>query len=172
MEVARNEIELIHEKFVEFHKNGKLDSNIFTDSLWVELNMFIKNPESYVKYMNFLKALKSDDLENMIKKLINKKNIVLFGRGNMGGIAYYVLIKEGINSIIAWCDNNEKYQGTEYMGKKVYSLEDVIKKYDKEDLIFVITSVDYKHEIRNQLIKNKINPENVFCYNGEGYFGI
>ena len=87
---------------------------------------------------------------NYLKYLKNKK-IVIFGAGEKGKKVYYSL---GEYEVVAFCDNDMKKQREGFLGKKVFSVEE-LSSINTNNHIIVICSA-YERQIKEQLLSRDI----------------
>lgn len=88
-----------------------------------------------------------------MKELSKEKRVILWGCGDGGNYAYEHL-KNKLN-IVAFGDSNSLKAGTEYMGKTVLSIEEVVSEYKDAVILNTIMSV------ANENIKNELNKKGI-----------
>lgn len=82
------------------------------------------------------------DVEKRIQVLKDSKNIVVFGTGNYGALAHHALKELGID-FDCFCDNNEENWGTEFLGHKVISPDELISGFP--EAVVLIASLRFKY---------------------------
>ncbi|OIQ03337.1 MAG: hypothetical protein COS82_06765 [Zetaproteobacteria bacterium CG06_land_8_20_14_3_00_59_53] len=92
--------------------------------------------------MIYKSEIKVSDVDERIQTLKNSKNIVVFGTGNYGALAHHALKELGIN-IDCFCDNNEDNWGTDFIGHKVISPDELINAYP--EAVVLIASLRFKY---------------------------
>lgn len=163
LDEVKEEILLIRQRFMEGYNNGELVSEVFTGEQWMEIVILMEDIEKYYEYILFLINIEREKTFKWIDTIKKQQKVVIFGKGDMGSTSYFILKKHEVDNIVGWCDNNPKDWGKFYMGKKVFSPKELLSCIDK-DMTFVIASVDYTYEIRNQLLNAGIEPENILYY--------
>lgn len=98
-----------------------------------------------------------------LEKLENIKNrkIVIFGAGAWGSKAIDILM-QGSSNLCAVCDNSDLLQGTVKNGFPIISVEEAVKVYP--DAVYLIANRNYGEEMKMQLLKEKIQEENVMLF--------
>lgn len=87
-------------------------------------------------------------IEQFRKILQEKKEIVIFGRGDRGTAIYKKLSAEFPSHSVCFCDSLPERQG-EYMGTEVLSVEEAVRRYSHE--IFLLTAAKTITEMYEQL---------------------
>ena len=85
-----------------------------------------------------------------IKKYASFHDIVIFGASEIGRQLYFMLKKENITFVRAYCDNDDGKQGIIMDGIQIMNPNDAVRKYP--DAVFIIISMLYADEMMNQLV--------------------
>lgn len=85
-----------------------------------------------------------------IKKYASFHDIVIFGASETGRQLYFMLKKENITFVRAYCDNDDGKQGIIMDGIQIMHPRDAVRKYP--DAVFIIISMSYADEMMNQLV--------------------
>lgn len=99
----------------------------------------------------------------LVKMLRERSELVLFGAGKYGETVLEALGQEGIDTIVCFCDNNERAVGTFVKGLEILSPQDALKRYP--EACFVVTPKDYDNEILRQLVHMGVDIENIVIFN-------
>ena len=100
---------------------------------------------------------------NILDRLKNSNEVVVFGVGRYGKMIMKALKDGGIEEIKCFCDNNPNIMGLDIEGLTVVSPEVAFKKY--RDAVFVITAINYPVEITAQLLNMGVDVEKILFYN-------
>lgn len=157
------DIEFIRQRFIEGYRSGDLDFGVFTGQQWREIEIFMNSTKKFYEYIQFVINVERSKINNWINQIYLKEKIVIFGKGDIGSSAYFLLKKYNVNNMIGWCDNNLELCGKDYMGKRVYSLNELLK-IGCDDISYVIATADYTYDIRSQLIREGIHPDKIIHY--------
>lgn len=160
----KEDIEKIRLNFLNAYEKGELIPDTFRPSQWMEIQIFMRSAESFVNHLKLSITMKNEQIKSWVSRVIERKKVVIFGCGNAGGMAYFLLLKNNVHNIIAWSDNNEALWGLKYMNKNVYSLDTIVNLESKNDITFIIAVIQGKEEVRSQLLKAGILPENIIHY--------
>ncbi len=145
-----------------FMECGNLNSLSVPKDLWTEIRMFVENPKFYEYYVNLKAEVMEKTTALFLKNIAMREQVILFGSGYVGSCAYALIRSNGIENVKAFCDNDQKKWNTLYMGCKVISLGEAIKKFP--NAYFLITNIAHKAEIEEQLCKNKISRQQIGMY--------
>lgn len=123
------------------------------------IDLFYKNNRCNRKYIDMLKQpepclICADDM-----KLCLKKDVYVFGAGNMGKECHQLLWQNGIK-IKGFIDNNQDKWGKRFREHLILSPEVL----DLEKDVIVISSVQYEENIKSQLIQMGMDVEKIISY--------
>ena len=170
-----------------YYENGyfryKNISN-FTRKLWrikdFEIECGLKIPDRFIKidadilHKDCLTFLNSNDIFSMftgddwldfdiekIKYSINDgtTKLILFGAGRAGYKALYLLREEGCD-VSFFCDNSEKLWGKMIKNIRVINFDELLEIKQSHSVCVVITTIVYRNEIEQQLLRAGITAIN------------
>ena len=105
-----------------------------------------------------LKCVQENDVRLYLEKLYSIKNIVLFGAGGKGKLAFEFLKLKGIE-VLCFCDSNPKLQNKRYCGVDVFSYEEIKKRYYNYNVFLTVTpdkAILISEKLKKNGEKNKI----------------
>ena len=100
---------------------------------------------------------------NILGRLENSNEVVIFGVGRYGKMIMKALKAGGIEGIKCFCDNNPNIVGLNIEGLPIVRPEEALKRYP--DAVFVITAINYPIEITAQLLKMGVDVDKIRFYN-------
>ena len=129
---------------------------------WIEMRLFTENPEAYEAYIGIKAKTDYDIYGNFVRKMAEKKQIVVFCTGKVAKFALCLLRMNRLENIVAVCDNNREKWGSHFKGHKVMSPEEVIARYPKAH--YLVANQRCPEEIIQQLAENGVAEENISVY--------
>lgn len=122
-------------------------------------------------YKNELLKLKEKleivyDLDKLLFKLKDIKNVIIFGFSEIGRELYNFLVREGLTNICCFCDNDIAKQNEKFV-IPIISLDKAIKEY--EEPFFLIASQIYGDEIEKQIMSRGVLEEQILKYYHKNY---
>ena len=151
-----------------FIKSGVLNPLTATSDLWFRIKLLTENVDLYDAYAHMKAKASVEVIKTFLQSLSGKKQIVLFGSGQIGTAAYCMLRLNGMRNIVAFCDNNEDKWNSLYMGCPIQPLQSVREQYP--DAHYVITiSAPYADDIRKQLEECGVKEEQISTYSLSTY---
>ncbi len=165
-ENARQILEEIQKEMKEGFQKGIIQADSFSFERMMEINLLINSIEAYSEYTGSCRRVKEEYQRYMISKAKGKRMVVIFGCAKAGKRLCALLYRSGEVKNIVFCDNNTLIQGTELLGCKVVSPEDVISKED--DHMFFITGTGSATEMYKQLTASGVPGNNILYYNCTG----
>lgn len=146
----------------EFTKPWKNIGAVMTDYWW-NIAKIILSPNEYKELQDeadmFMQSLFFSVLLN---KCQEAKNIILFGYSSIGKSVYNSLIKNNIDSVCCFCDNDSSKKGEEYQGVFCKTCDEALLEWP--DSYIIITSQRYYRDIKEQLLKLDIPNERIIRY--------
>lgn len=139
-----------------------LSRSSVTEDAWLEIKMFVENPVFYDYYAHLKAETASETVRIFLENILSKKKVILFGSGYVGSCAYCLIRNNGIQNIVAFCDNNQSKWDTPHMGCPVISPEVAVKHFP--DAYFIITNVSHSDAIRKQLCDYGVSPQQITVY--------
>ena len=147
------EIEALRKKLqkaVEEGTIGQEDCEAWQQSLWKELELFLKEPYRLYELHKNIYDAKKNALEQIVDTACSQR-VVLFGAGKGGQFVHMCLALWGIVDVVAYCDNSEKIQGAVLWGCEVVSPEEAVKR--ESGAYFIITAGENNaREMKSQLM--------------------
>ncbi|MCH5186251.1 MAG: glycosyltransferase [Oscillospiraceae bacterium] len=142
-------------KKLEYHEinKEKIDKILSLTALLRSVEDF-KVVRENISYLN--KKGRKDFFES-----IKNRDIVIFGAGEVGQSIYACLYRNNIKSILCFCDNDIKKQGTNIMGLPCVSLDKITESCYNSDICFIIANIAHYNDIIKQLIKNNTERKNI-----------
>ncbi|MCI8466436.1 MAG: glycosyltransferase [Lachnospiraceae bacterium] len=145
-----------------FMDQGLLGRASVTREEWLEIRMFIENPECYAYYAQLKAEIAAQEIKGFLKNIAGKRQVILFGSGYVGSCVYCLIRNNGIENIVAFCDNNRSKWKSSYMGYEVISPEDAVMFYP--DAYFLITVMGHSKEIERQLQTFGVDRKRIGVY--------
>lgn len=146
----------------DFMGCGILTKRLVSRDMWLEIRMFVEQPALYDCYAHLRAEVLAEDIRDFLKSIVEKEKVIIFGSGNMGACAYCLMRNNGIQNIVAFCDNDQDKWGTTYMGRPVEPPEKIVDEFS--DAGFVIANARHAHEIQKQLCSYGIPAEQTIIY--------
>ncbi len=85
-----------------------------------------------------------------IQKYVAFNDIVIFGASETGRQLHFMLKKENITYVRAYCDNDDGKQGIIMDGIQILGPHKAVRTYP--NAVFIVTSILYADEMMNQLV--------------------
>lgn len=163
---SNEEIKAAQDKFRDMirkdRENGLLRQEDMLPTLWLEMRLFTEKPEVFEEYISVKAEMEKLYFQNFINKMSTCQEIVVFCTGKAASCALCVMKMNGINSIKAFCDNNQEKWGSAFGGYDVLSPQEAVLKYPNAH--FLIASAKYGVDILKQLKENNIPESNISIY--------
>lgn len=141
---------------------GLLSSRINVWAPWLELRLFIEDPDCFRRYTAIKNKLKEEQNMLLFDAVASHKEVVLFGSGYVGACAYCRLRVNGAEHVMAFCDNNVSKWNTVYMGIQVLPPSEAIQKFP--NACYVVASLTHGAEICKQLFSYGVRREQIIVY--------
>lgn len=129
---------------------------------WWEYAERILDKRAY--HMLYEKAFyesKERDWSYMKSKCSDCNGIIIFGYSKIGKELYDALRRNGIQNILAFCDNDVQKQGEVYQGIPVISVESAL---ENSSSVFIISSQRFYKAIESQLIHMGVDEWKIIRY--------
>lgn len=97
-----------------------------------------------------------------MKDIAKEQEVIIFGVGDIGTDLYNRLAEFSYNPVVCFCDNNPSKQGRVLADKEVLSPADAVNKYPCGT--FVITVINHKEAVREQLIRLQVSKEQIMIF--------
>ena len=106
----------------EADTQGMFDEELLDKTVWMELQQYLEDEESYWQYQLSRYHAKRRSLRELFRKAREAGEVVFYSKSIVGGFVYCLLKTAGIDVPVCFCDNDEKKQGTTYMNAPVLSV--------------------------------------------------
>ena len=136
------------------------------DIWWKYAELFLTEAEKQKYIAQVEPYRKKIEWERLLEACKGKNTIVIWGFSDIGKYVYTTLIKCGIKSIVAFCDNDENKKGQNYEGIYVEDIKDVL--YSNEKIYVINTSQRSYAAINQQLKSMGVEKENIYTYTHKG----
>lgn len=146
----------------DFWEQGILEQLSVTPDLWLEIRMFVEKPDFYDYYAHLKASAVKTAVQNFLKKIVEKRHIIIFGSGYVGSCAYCMIRNNGIENVVAFCDNDQSKWGSIYMGRHVMSPKDAVECFS--DAYYIIANAEYLDEIQEQLLGYGVSRQQIGTY--------
>ncbi|MCI9439400.1 MAG: glycosyltransferase [Lachnospiraceae bacterium] len=156
-------LENVRKEMITAEKNGYISYALLGNERYKHVRELIKSVREYTDYMNVDFQNREWVLRELLERLKEEKNIVIFGAGNYGKRAFLFLTRNALqDNVTAFCDNDESKQNTKLYGKDILSLNTII---DKQGMpFFVVANERYYMDIVRQLRNACISETNIILY--------
>lgn len=161
-EETESALDEFREILKNFIREGVLSGETVTPEMWLEIRMFVEKPDLYDYYAHLKAEIAADSVRSFIKSVAEKKNVVLFGSGQIGACAYCLLRNNGVQNIRAFCDNDQKKWGSVHMGCMIGSPEEITAQYP--DAYYIVTAGGHSEEIVKQLCSYGVSRDQTIVY--------
>lgn len=162
VEETRDALKDFREILGYFIGQGILSRKSVTAERWMEIRMFVEKPDLYDYYVHLKAEIAAESVKDFIELVADKKDVVLFGSGHVGACVYCLLRNNGIQNVVAFCDNNQKKWGSKYLGLTVEAPEEIAAKLP--DAYYIITAGRYAEEMVEQLYTYGISGSQMMIY--------
>ncbi|MCI8659515.1 MAG: glycosyltransferase [Lachnospiraceae bacterium] len=129
---------------------------------WLEMRLFTENPEAFEAYITICAEARYAPYRHFIRKMSGQKQIVVFGAGKVAAYALCLMRMNGIETIQAFCDNDQTRWGSQYLGYAILSPEEALRRYPKAH--YLITNRAHGRKIREQIGGQGVTGQNVSVY--------
>ena len=146
----------------DFIEHGSLDRASVTGDAWMEIRMFVENPDFYDYYAHLRAETAAQAILDFLHEIAKKRQVVLFGSGFVGSCAYCLLRNNGIQNIVSFCDNDERKWGSAYMGSMIISPKGAVERFP--DAFYLITNAGHSNEIQKQLLALGVGRDQIMTY--------
>ncbi len=154
------------QKAVDANIIVKDDCESWQNGLWEKLTIFLKNSYELYESLKSNYEKKWEEL-NEILGIVQQHKTFIFGAGRLGQFLHVYLQFQGVRNIIAFCDNNERFQGTNLQGIPVISLEEAVNRTSGEYYIIAARSSKNRQEMYGQLIRMGVPEGHIELYDIE-----
>lgn len=156
---ALEEFRIILQDFLE---QGILEQSSVEPDVWLEIRMFVENPDFYDYYACLKASVAKTAVQNFLKNIAEKQYVVIFGSGYIGSCAYCMIRNNGIKNVVAFCDNAHNKWGSRHMGCPVMSPGDAIERFP--DAYFIIANAGHSEEMQEQLFGYGVSRQLLSTY--------
>lgn len=150
-----------HDLFAKGWEKGNIRLDEFAYDMYEAL-IFLDDYNFY--FMSQNKRLKAQELiyRTYLHKLRDKKNIIIASFGERGRSLYCFLKRNGVNNIVAICDNNKELWGMDIVNERICSFEETCKMFP--EAYYVISNTRNNEQIKEQLLSLGIKEADIDIY--------
>jgi len=129
---------------------------------WIEMRLFTEQPEAYEAYITIKAKADYDIYGSFVRKMAGKKQVVLFCTGKAAKFALCLLRMNGLENIVAVCDNDRGKWGVTYLGWKILPPQEAFRCYPGAH--YLVANRTCPEEIVRQLEDGGISREDISIY--------
>ena len=133
-----------------------------SEDMWLEIRMFVEQPELYDHYAHLKAEIKKKGIREFLEMAAGQKEIIIFGGGYKGACVYCLLRNNGVNNIVAFSDNDKNKWGGFYLGCPAEAPEDAVQNHP--EALFLITCGGYSEDVQKQLRNYGVPKERLMIY--------
>lgn len=158
----------------EFRTHILKDYNELSDNKKIEIwgsdlmgwTIFKNSSKGYVDFIADIVSCRKLLFQEILGKVQGQEQIVIWGSGDLGSFICYLLKGSGVKNIVAITDNDSDNWGKELCNIKVVEPNSIFQLY--QNAYHIITPVNYRFEIMEQLITAGISEERILKLIGIG----
>lgn len=159
-DVAKD-VEFLVNKVKNAIEEGLITKSLMEETMWEFALLLVDNAEQL--YENGKNAYaKNEENVILILEKVSKQETVIFGCGDYGKFVVNMLIANGINTVINFCDNNEKIWSSQVCGYEVLSPSVAVEQHPQA--LFLVANLKHAYEICKQLMDMGISENNIIGY--------
>lgn len=143
-------------------ERGLLKQEEMYQEHWVEMRLFTEQPEAYEAYIAIKAKADYDLYDNFVREMAGKKQLVLFCTGKAARFALCLLRMNGLENIVAVCDNDREKWGAAYLGHEILPPEEAFRRYPEAH--YLVANRACPEKIVRQLTESGIKKENSSIY--------
>lgn len=143
-------------------EQGLLRQSEMGTKQWVEMRLFTEKPEAYEDYIAVKAKAHYDIYGEFVREMEGKGEIVVFCVGKAAGFALCLLKMNGLDNIVAVCDNDRAKWGSGYKGYQVLPPLEAIKRYPRAH--YLIANRTCPEAVMEQLERNGVGREEMSVY--------
>lgn len=161
-ETILSALDEFREIMIEDRERGLLKQEEMVPQHWIEMRLFTEQPEAYEAYIAIKAKADYDIYDIFVREMAEKKQIVLFCTGKAARFALCLLRMNGLENIVAVCDNAREKWGGAYLGHEILSPEEAIGRYPEAH--YLVANRICPQKIVAQLTESGIRKENISIY--------
>lgn len=128
-----------------------------------EVKQLIEDKETYLKNILNETQIKLEAQKQIVEVTQHCKQVIIFGAGMCGKKLYVLFARNGVNNVVAFCDNNEKKGMEKLFGKDVLPLSKCRVQYP--EAIYIIATSRYVMDMTRQLrMEAGLESDRIFYY--------
>lgn len=127
---------------------------------------FFEDIEKYKEYCIASVDAKKQLFDSMCNEIKKHEEVVIWGCGEQGQVISYMLKGVGIENIVAVTDNSPDKWGKKMCNINVVPPKIVFEQY--KDAFYVVTPINYRFDIVNQLLAEGVCKERIYMSIGIG----
>lgn len=147
---------------IKDRERGLLRQEEMAPEYWIEMRLFTEQPEAYEAYIGIKAKADYDLYDNFVREMAGKKQIVLFCTGRAAKFALCLLRMNGLENIVAVCDNDRGKWGGVYYGWKILPPKEVCIRYPRAH--YLVANRTCPEKIVRQLTADGIEKKNISVY--------
>ncbi|WP_049945090.1 glycosyltransferase [Butyrivibrio sp. AC2005] len=160
-------LELVRDEYIEGIERGFISATYTSLNNVFIANLLKDSIEIYLRYYDRIRIGKKNYIKDLVEKVINSENTIIFGAGNWGKLLYLLLKKNDADSkVTMYLDNDEKKWGRELFDKPIYSLES--KKNESRKSLIIIANGPSRFCIYRQLISEGVSEKSIILFQPTG----
>lgn len=146
----------------DFINRGNLRQSSVAENAWLEIRMFVENPDFYNYYTRLKAEINAESVKDFLRIIASKNEVVIFGCGYIGSCAYCLVRNNGIDNVAAFCDNDRSKWNTSHMECLAISPEEASKRFPKA--CFLIANAAHSREMQKQLCGYGIGEKQILTF--------
>lgn len=143
-------------------ERGLLKQEEMVPRHWIEMRLFTEQPEAYEAYIAIKAKADYDIYDIFVREMAGKKQLVLFCTGKAARFALCLLRMNGLENIVAVCDNAREKWGGSYLGHEILPPEEAVRRYPEAH--YLVANRACPEKILEQLTESGIRKENISIY--------
>lgn len=140
-------------------EQGLLRQEEMLPEQWVEMRLFMEQPEAYEAYIGIRAQADYDLYGNFVREMAEKQQIVLFCTGKAAEFALCLLRTNHLDNIVAVCDNSPGKWGTDFHGHGILPPAEAMMRYPQAH--YLVANRACPERIVGQLAEGGIGMENI-----------
>lgn len=152
----------LHQWVKEGYRSGAYDPYVMGKAVSMELFQYLTGEDEYWQYQLNHYQMKRNVMNELLDRVREADSVVFYSRSMVGGFVYALIKVAGIDKKVCFCDNNEKYHGTEYMNTHVYSIKDAVAM--NPDGLYIIANRRFDSGMREQLLDLGVSCSKIYTW--------
>ena len=157
-----SDLDEFREIIVADREQGLLKQEEMLAAHWIEMCLFTEAPEAYEAYIGIKAKMDFNVYRNFVQEMSQKKQLVIFCTGKAAKFAMCLFRMNGLENMVAFCDNDSTKWGTDFYGRPVLSPEEAVSRYP--DAYYLVAKLGDCGEILRQLTDGGVKEEQTSVY--------